>query len=171
MGKYPLKLFWLALAAVATTHPTCLSAAERSPAEIDAIVQRVLSRALIVDTHADTIEWLMQDRCRLDDPASSCMISIPKMRQGHLGAEFFSIWVSTTLPSKEYVPGAVAEFEAVRRQVESFPNDLGLATTADEIVRLHEQGKIAILMGVEGGHVIGDNLLVLGAYHRLGLAT
>ncbi|MBI4166477.1 MAG: membrane dipeptidase [Acidobacteria bacterium] len=145
-----------------------LFAGERPRAEAAAVTERVLARALIVDTHADTIGWLMQGRCRLDDPASSCMISIPKMRQGHLAAEFFSIWVSTTLPSREYVPGAVAEFEAVHQQVERFPNDLGVATTADEIVRLHEQGKIAILMGVEGGHTISDNLLVLGAYYRLG---
>ena len=158
----------LSLLAVAAGVQAGLCAAERSPAEADALAQRVLARALIVDTHADTIEWLMQDRCRLDDPACSCMISIPKMRQGHLGAEFFSIWVSTTLPSREYVPRTVEEFEAVHQQVERFPYDLGLATTADEIVRLHEQGKIAILMGVEGGHAIGDNLLVLGAYHRLG---
>ena len=158
----------LSLLVVVAAFQARLCAAERTPAEAAALAERVLARALIVDTHADTIEWLMQGRCRLDDPASSCMISIPKMRQGHLGAEFFSIWVSTTLPSREYVPGAVAEFEAVHQQVERFPNDLGVATTADEIVRLHEQGKIAILMGVEGGHTIGDNLLVLGAYYRLG---
>jgi membrane dipeptidase len=158
----------LSLLALVAGIQSVLCAAERSPAEADALAQRVLSRAVIIDTHADTIEWLMQDRCRLDDPDSFCMISIPKMRQGRLGAEFFSIWVSTTLPSKDYIPGSVAEFEAVHQQIERFPNDLGIATTAVEIVRLHEQGKIAILMGVEGGHAIGDNLLVLGAYYRLG---
>src|SRR5206468_4161899 len=46
--------------------------------------------------------------------------------------------------------------------------DLGLATTADEVLRLHAQGKIAVLMGVEGGHMIADNLLVLDSYYRLG---
>ena len=155
-------------ALLAVVSAFSLAAAERTAAEADALAERVLGRALIVDTHADTIGWLMQGKCRLDDPASSCMLSIPKMRQGHLGAEFFSIWVSTTSPSGQFVPGALEQIEAVRQQVERFPDDLGLATSADDVVRLHSQGKIAILMGLEGGHMIGDSLRVLGAYHRLG---
>ena len=171
--KGPIFIVWfrrtVGLAALlAVVFPLSLPAAERSAAEANALAERVLSRALIVDTHADTIEWLMQGKCRLDDPSSSCMLSIPKMRQGRLGAEFFSIWVSTTSPSAQFVPGAIEEIEAVRQQVERFPDDLGLATTADDVVRLHSQGKIAILMGIEGGHMIGDSLRVLAAYHRLG---
>ncbi len=105
----------------------------------------------------------------MDDPASRCMISIPKMRAGHLDAEFFSIWVSPGSPAAQYVPKSMEEIEAVHRQIEQFPGDLGLATTADDIERLHGQGKLAILMGVEGGHAINDSLLVLGAYYRLGV--
>ena len=155
-------------ALLAVVSPLSLAAAERTPVEAAALAERVLARALIVDTHADTIEWLIQDKCRLDDPASRCMISIPKMRQGHLDAEFFSIWVSTKAPEREFVPTALKEIEAVHRLVERFPNDLGLATSADDIERLRSQGRIAILMGVEGGHVIVDDLGILGAYHRLG---
>jgi membrane dipeptidase len=168
LAKHLLKPIWLCLLATLAVIPAGLAAAERSPAEVEALTQRVLARALIIDTHADTIEWLMQDRCRMNDPASPCMISIPKMRAGHLDAEFFSIWVSTTVPPAQYVPKSIEEIEAVHRQIEQFPRDLGLATTADEIERLHAQGKLAILMGVEGGHAIGNSLQVLGAYYRLG---
>ena len=97
------------------------------------------------------------------------MISIPEMRQGHLAAEFFSIWVTTKAPEREYVPRALEQIEAVHRQVKHFPNDLGFAATADEIERIHAQGKLVILMGLEGGHMIGDSLGVLGAFHRLGV--
>jgi membrane dipeptidase len=152
-----------------TALPAGLAAGERSPAEIEALTQRILSRALIIDTHADTIPWVMAGKCRLDDPASPCMVSIPKMRAGHLGAEFMSVWVSTSAPSREFVPRSLERIEAVHRQIERFPDDLGLATTADDVVRLHGQGKIAILMGVEGGHAIADSLGVLGSYHRLGV--
>ncbi len=145
-----------------------MRAGERSAAEVEAVTQRVLARALVVDTHADTIEWLMGSRCRMDDPASPCMISIPKMRAGHLGAEFFSIWVSTSAPPQQFVLRSVEQIEAVHQMVERYPNDLGLATTAGEVEQLHSQGKIAILMGVEGGHAINDSLKVLDAYYRLG---
>ncbi len=144
-------------------------AAERSPAEAEAVANRVLARAIIVDTHADTPQMMLDADYDLADPDSPYMVSIPKMQAGHLGAEFFSIWVSTNLPSREYVPRALQQIDVVREQVERHADALGFATSADDIVRLHRQNKIAILMGLEGGHMIRDNLRVLSAFHRLGV--
>jgi len=97
------------------------------------------------------------------------MVSIPKMRQGHLGAEFFSIWVDVTWPKQDLVRRALDLIDVVNEQVARHSDVLGMATTADEIVRFRLQGKFAILMGVEGGHIIEDDLRVLDVYSRLGV--
>lgn len=146
-----------------------LPAAERSPAEAEAVADRVLARAIIIDTHADTTQMMLDANYDLADPESPYMVSIPKMRAGHLGAEFFSIWVSTNRPPREYVPRALQQVDVVREQVERHSDVLGFATTAEDIVRLRHQNKIAVLMGLEGGHMIQDNLRVLSAFYRLGV--
>ena len=97
------------------------------------------------------------------------MISIPKMRSGHLGAEFFSIWVDVTWPKQDLIHRALDLIDVTDQQVARHSDVLGLATTADDIERLHREGKIAILMGVEGGHEIEGDLHVLDIFYRLGV--
>lgn len=105
----------------------------------------------------------------LGSPASPYMISIPKMRKGHLGAEFFSIWVPVDWPSQDLVHRALDLIDVVDEQVARHSNSLGLARSADDIIRLHREHKIAILMGLEGGHTIIDDLRVLDNFYRLGV--
>ena len=105
----------------------------------------------------------------LAQPDSPFMISVPKMRQGHLCAEFFSIWVDVGWPKQDLIHRALDLIDVVYEQVGRHSDVLGMATTADEIVRLHLQGKFAILMGVEGGHIIQDDLRALDIYYRLGV--
>jgi membrane dipeptidase len=97
------------------------------------------------------------------------MISIPKMRSGHLGAEFFSIWVDVTWPKQNLIHRALDLIDVTDQQVARHSDVLGLATTADDIERLHREGKIAVLMGVEGGHQIEGDLHVLDIFYRLGV--
>jgi len=100
---------------------------------------------------------------------SPYMVSIPKMRQGHLGAEFFSIWVQVGWAKQDLIHRALDLIDVVYEQVGRHSDVLGLAGTADEIVRLHLQGKFAILLGIEGGHIIQDDLRALDIYYRLGV--
>jgi membrane dipeptidase len=146
-----------------------LSAARRSPAEARALADRVLQKAIVIDTHADTPQEILDEGYDLADPSSPYMISIPKMRQGHLGAEFFSIWVSVDWPRQDLIHRALDLIDVTRQQVERHSDALGFAETADDIVRLHRQHKIAILMGLEGGHIMVDDLHVLDDYYRLGI--
>jgi len=97
------------------------------------------------------------------------MLSLPKMRSGHLGAEFFSIWVDVTWPQQDLVHRALDLIDATDQQVARHADVLGLAGSADDIERMHRQGKIAILMGVEGGHEIEGDLRMLDVYYRLGV--
>jgi membrane dipeptidase len=139
------------------------------PAEADKTAERVLQQAIIIDTHADTPQMMLDEGYDLAQPDSPFMISIPKMRQGHLCAEFFSIWVDVGWPKQELIHRALDLIDVVYEQVGRHSDVLGMATTADEIVRLHLQGKFAILMGVEGGHIIQDDLRALDIYYRLGV--
>ncbi|HUI42357.1 MAG TPA: dipeptidase [Terriglobia bacterium] len=158
----------LAVAAFGLLAPSPGRAAERTPAEAAKVADRALSRAIVIDTHADTPQMMLDEGYDLADPASPFMISIPKMRTGHLGAEFMSIWVDVDWPREDLIHRALDLIDAVDVQVARHPGDLALAGTADDVVRIHRQGKIAILKGVEGGHIIEGDLHVLDMYYRLG---
>jgi membrane dipeptidase len=146
-----------------------LFSSQRPPAEAEKTAEKVLLQAIIIDTHADTPQMMLDEGYDLAQPDSPFMVSIPKMRQGHLGAEFFSIWVDVDWPKKDLIHRALDLIDAVYEQVGRHSDVLGMATTADDIVRLHLQGKFAILMGVEGGHIIQDDLRALDIYYRLGV--
>jgi membrane dipeptidase len=146
-----------------------LFSSQRPPAEADKAAERVLQQAIIIDTHADTPQMMLDEGYDLAQPDSPFMISVPKMRQGHLCAEFFSIWVDVGWPKQDLIHRALDLIDVVYEQVGRHSDVLGMATTADEIVRLHLQGKFAILMGVEGGHIIQDDLRALDIYYRLGV--
>jgi membrane dipeptidase len=157
-----------ALLLIAIITPA-LRAGQRSEAEADKIAQQVLEGAIIIDTHADTPQMMLDENYDLADPASPYMVSIPRMRQGHLGAEFMSIWVDVDWPKDDLIHRALDLIDAVNRQVVRHSDALEMARTADDVVRIHRAGKIAILMGVEGGYIIQDDLRVLDIYHQLGV--
>jgi membrane dipeptidase len=142
---------------------------QRPPAEAAKAAEEVLQQAIIIDTHADTPQMMLDEDYDLAQPDSPFMVSIPKMRQGHLGAEFLSIWVQVGWPKQDLIHRALDLIDVVYEQVGRHSDLLGLATTADEIVRLHLQGKFAILLGIEGGHIIQDDLHALDIYYRLGV--
>jgi len=147
----------------------CLPAAQRSAAEARQVTEQALRHAIIIDTHADTPQMMLDEGYDLASPASPYMISIPKMRKGHLGAEFFSIWVPVDWPSQDLVHRALDLIDVVDEQVSRHSDTLGLARSAADVVRLHREHKIAILMGLEGGHTIINDLRVLDNFYRLGV--
>ena len=165
-----MRLTWRAQAVliVSLILVSPLWAAERFPAEAEKVAQQVLAHSIIIDTHADTPQMMLDEGYDLANPTSPYMISIPKMRQGHMGAEFMSIWVDTDWPREDVVPRAMALIDVVKNQVAIHADTLGLARTANDIERIHRQNRIAILMGVEGGHIIQDDLHNLENYFRLG---
>ena len=96
-------------------------------------------------------------------------IDIPRMREGGLSAIFFSIWIPSKTMGAEAVKEALDQIDAVRETVRRHAKDLVLATTAEEVREAHKQGKIAALMGVEGGHMIGNDLSALRTFAALGV--
>ncbi len=131
--------------------------------------RRVHFSSLVVDTHDDTTQRLLDGKFDLAPRDASGSIDIPRMKEGGLGAIFFSIWIPSKVTGPEAVKRALDQVDAVREQVRRHPNELMLAATAGEVREARKQGKIAALMGVEGGHMIANDLGVLRTYAALGV--
>src|SRR5467141_1276908 len=125
--------------------------------------------SIVVDTHDDTTQRFLDGKFDLGHRSATGSIDIPRMREGNLGAIFFSIWMPSKITGPEAVDRALIQIDAVREQVRKHSNDLVLATTAAEIRDAHKQGKIASLLGVEGGHMINSDLGVLRSFAALGV--
>ena len=139
-------------------------------ATVDPAVARKLHfDAIVVDTHDDTTQRLLDPAFDLGTRHADGSIDIPRMREGGLDAIFFSIWIPGTITGEKAVGQALTQIEAVRRQVAAHPRDLVLVTTADGIRRAAGEGRIAVLMGVEGGHMIGNDLANLRRFYDLGV--
>ncbi len=137
--------------------------------DVAARARRLHFGAIVLDTHADTPQRFLFERFDLGHRDTEGHIDIPRMREGGLNAVFFSIWSPSSMTGPRGVKRALALIDSVREQVRRHPQDLALATTAEEVRRAHAQGKIAVLMGMEGGHMIVDDLGMLRIYAALGV--
>jgi membrane dipeptidase len=137
--------------------------------DISARARKLHFSSIIVDTHDDTTQRFLDGKFDLGSRDSQGGIDIPRMREGGLGAIFFSIWVPSKITGPIAVTRAQAQIDAVLAQVHKHSLDLVLATTAAQIREAHKQGKIAVLMGVEGGHMINSDLVVLREFASEGV--
>ena len=131
--------------------------------------KKLQSSSIVVDTHDDTTQRLLDPTFDLAARQTDGNIDIPRMREGGLTAIFFSIWIPGKIMGPEAVQKALKQIDAVRETVRKHPNELVLATTADDVRAAKQQNKIAALMGVEGGHMIGNDLSVLRTFAALGV--
>lgn len=147
----------------------CLPAVARA-AEVDPAAARKLHfDSIVIDTHDDTTQRLLDPAFDLGQRHADGSIDIPRMREGGLDAIFFSIWIPGTITGPKAVDQALQQIAAVKRQVAAHPQDLVLVTTADGIRRAAADGRIAVLLGVEGGHMIDNDLANLRRLHELGV--
>jgi membrane dipeptidase len=130
--------------------------------------KRLHFSSIVIDTHDDTTQRFLDGGFDFGARNALGSIDIPRMKEGGLGAIFFSIWVPSKITGSEAVKRGRAQIDAVREQIRKHSDDLALATTADGIREVHKQGKIAALMGIEGGHLIASDLGVLRSYAALG---
>ena len=131
--------------------------------------KKLQSSSIVVDTHDDTTQRLLDPKFDLAARQTDGNVDIPRMREGGLTAIFFSIWIPGKIMGPEAVQKALKQIDAVRETVRKHPNELVLATTADDVRAAKQQNKIAALMGVEGGHMIGNDLSVLRTFAALGV--
>ncbi len=126
-------------------------------------------RSLVIDTHTDTTQRLLADDFDLGAAHADGSIDIPRLREGGVGAIFFAVWIPGTVTGPEAVQRALAQIEAVHRSVARHPRDLTLARTAQDILAARAAGRIAVLLAVEGGHMLNHDLGVLRQYADLGV--
>jgi membrane dipeptidase len=131
--------------------------------------KKLHSSSIVIDTHDDTTQRLLDPKFDLSIRHTDGNIDIPRMKEGGLDAIFFSIWISSKILGPEAVKKALDQIDAVRETVRKNPNDLLLATSAADIREAKKQHKIAVLMGVEGGHMMGNDLSVLRTFAALGV--
>ena len=137
--------------------------------DIAARARKLHFASIVVDTHDDTTQRFLDGDFDLGARNASGSIDIPRMKEGGLGAIFFSIWIPSKITGPEAIKHALDQIDAVREQVRRHPSDIVLAVTAAEVREARKQGKIAALMGVEGGHMIASDLSVLRSFAALGV--
>jgi membrane dipeptidase len=141
----------------------------KSQSNISPQARELHFQSIVIDTHDDTTQRLLDPKFDFGAIHSDGSVDIPRMRAGGLSAIFFSIWIPGTVTGPTAVQRALDQINAVREAVTRHPNDLVLCTTADEIRRAKAGGKIAVLMGVEGGHMINNSLANLDKFFALGV--
>jgi membrane dipeptidase len=133
-------------------------------------LNHLLGDAILIDTHVDTPWYMVDENYDLAEEHIYYEADIPRLRRGHVGAVFFGIPVEPqNFPPHLWIPRALELIDAVHQQARRHARDMEIALTAEDVRRVHRAGKIAALMGVEGGHMIQDSLPVLRDYYRLGV--
>jgi len=138
-------------------------------------VTALLARHPLVDGHND-LPWEARvqvgydlDRLDLRSRQATTRTDLPRLRDGGVGAQFWSVFVPSTLHGDSAVSGTLEQVDAVHQMVSRYADRLGLARTADEVERVFASGRLASLMGAEGGHQIGCSLGTLRMLSELGV--
>jgi membrane dipeptidase len=126
--------------------------------------------SIVLDTHDDTTQrFLFSKTFELGKRNPDGHIDIPRMREGGMNAIFFSIWVDGRIMGPPAVEKALDQIDAVHENVKKYSNDLAFCRTAAEVREAHKNGKIAALIGVEGGHMIGNDIRMVRVFGELGV--
>jgi len=146
-------------------------------AQDEAAARRILERTPLIDGHND-LPWALRQQHGNDphavdltanlDASTELHTDIPRLRAGGVGGQFWSVYVPASLTPVEAAKATFEQIDTVKRLVAAHPDVFELATTADDIQRIHRRGKIASLIGMEGGYSIADSLGLLREFHDAG---
>ncbi len=154
------------------------AAAGQAPAAADTALldraHKLLKEVPLVDGHND-LPWAMRenagydfDRMDIKLPQSKLQTDIPRLKQGGLGGQFWSVYVPATLQGEHAVTATLEQIDLVYSMVRRYPETFEIARTADDVERIFKKGKIASMIGMEGGHSIDSSLAALRMFAKLG---
>ncbi len=125
--------------------------------------------AIVLDTHDDTTQRFFEKEFDLAKRNPDGHVDIPRMREGGMNAIFFSIWIDGRIMGAAAVQKALDQIALVHQNVDKNWKEMTFCRTAEEVRKAHAQGKIAALMGVEGGHMIGNDIHMVRIFSELGV--
>ncbi len=137
--------------------------------ELSSRAREVHFSSLVFDTHADTPQRLFFDQFDLASRDAEGCVDIPRLREGGVGAIFFALWVPVEITGGAATRRARDLLDAVVKQIEIHGGDLALATSSEEVRTARAENKIAVLLGIEGGHAIDNDLAFLREFHARGV--
>src|SRR5438093_1177328 len=170
------RVCWTLFVAVATAVGVAGqdAAQTKSPARraesLEARARRVQREAIVLDTHIDTTGHLERSGWRFTDrhDPSDGHVDLPRMKEGGVTGAFFAIDGLDQVKGPEILEPALGGLDALRSLAEQMPDQVALCLTAADVRRAKQAGKIALLIGIEGGHIVHDSLATLRVYARLG---
>ena len=159
-----------ALAAAAPLHAQPIDEA------VKARIDRILKKTPLIDGHNDLPWALRQDHGQgiaglasaTDKREKPLMTDMARFGAGRVGGQFWSVYITGTLTGDEAIRTTIEQIDTARRIIDAYPQDLELARNADDVIRIHRSGKIASMLGVEGGRQIGGSLAALRQFYNLG---
>jgi membrane dipeptidase len=152
---------------------TLLSAAGISQAEtpVESRAAQLQQHVLGVDAHNDTVQRLLLSGADLGVRSSKGSVDLPRLREGGMHVPFFALWVPMYYKGSEAVRRTLDFRDKMQEVFDKYPDEIALATSAEDIQHLVQQGKIAAVLTIEGGHQISEDLAVLRMYRRIGILS